>query len=86
MRWLRAEREACTHRPDRTATPRAEACEGCGSTFNLRVCAECGYVGCCESQAAHNRRHAREAGHPVIRSLPLAPTSFTWCYECRRYV
>ncbi|HZA26258.1 MAG TPA: UBP-type zinc finger domain-containing protein, partial [Actinomycetota bacterium] len=47
---------------------------------------ECGYVACCESQRAHNRQHAREARHPVIVSLPLGPHSFTWCYECARYV
>lgn len=86
MRWLRTQGEGCTHQPPETATPRAAACEACGSTFNLRVCAECGYVGCCESQRGHNRKHARESGHPVIRSLPLTPRSFTWCYDCGRYV
>lgn len=86
MRWLRTERKACTHWPSEVATPRAKACEDCGSRFNLRVCAECGYVGCCESQLGHDREHVAETGHPVIKSLPLTRSSFTWCYECRRYV
>jgi uncharacterized UBP type Zn finger protein len=77
---------ACTHATDRIAPPRAQACEECGSTFNLRVCTECGHVGCCESQLAHNTAHAKEAGHPVIKSMPVGERSFTWCYACRGYV
>jgi uncharacterized UBP type Zn finger protein len=76
----------CTHVPVSSAEPRGESCEACGSTRNLRMCAECGYVACCESQAGHNRIHARDSGHPVIKQLPLGPRSFTWCYECDRYV
>lgn len=86
MGFLRSKSEVCEHRSEALAQPRAKACEGCGSTFNLRSCAECGYVGCCESQQAHDRSHALEAGHPVIRSLPLSEGSFTWCYACDRYV
>ena len=77
---------ACEHVPAKTATPRATVCEGCGSTFNLRLCAECGYVGCCESQQSHDRTHALGSGHPVIKSLPISAGSFTWCYTCDRYV
>lgn len=76
----------CQHVTQTTAHPRAEACEGCGSSFNLRVCTECGHVGCCESQRAHNRAHYKASGHPIIKSMPLSDSSFTWCYECRRYV
>lgn len=79
-------REACTHQTETVATPRSDVCEDCGSRLNLRLCTECGYVGCCESQLGHDREHAHETGHPVIKSLPLRPGSFTWCYECKRYV
>ncbi len=72
--------------PTEAAEPRAEACEECGSTFNLRACTSCGHVGCCESQLGHNTAHAEASEHPVIRSMPLGPHSFTWCYECGRYV
>ena len=61
-------------------------CEACGATSSLRLCTECGHVGCCESQQSHGRRHALGEGHPVIKSLPLAKSSFTWCYTCDRYV
>jgi uncharacterized UBP type Zn finger protein len=77
---------ACTHATERIASPRTQACEECGSTLNLRVCTECGHVGCCESQLAHNTAHARETGHPVIRSMPVDERSFTWCYACGSYV
>ena len=77
---------SCPHAPGSVAAPRAEVCEACGSTFNLRMCTECGHVGCCESQAGHNTAHAGEAGHRVIMSMPLGDRSFTWCYECRAYV
>jgi uncharacterized UBP type Zn finger protein len=82
----KAEPAPCSHIPEDVVGPRADACEGCGSRTNLRVCVTCGHVGCCESQFGHNTVHARSAGHPIIRSLPLSPRSFTWCYECGRYV
>ncbi|MBI3521711.1 MAG: UBP-type zinc finger domain-containing protein [Chloroflexi bacterium] len=77
---------ACAHVPAELSAPRATACEGCGSTDRLRACATCGYVGCCESQQAHNTKHAKASDHPVIRSLPLGERSFTWCYSCDGYV
>lgn len=76
----------CGHDSGADVRPRAEACEGCGSTVNLRVCAVCGHVGCCESQLGHNTVHYRKSGHPIIRSMPVGPGSFTWCYECGRYL
>lgn len=83
---MTAHADACPHVQGKSAAPRAERCEGCGSTFNLRVCTTCGYVGCCESQQAHDRSHFQESGHPVIKSLPLREGNFTWCYGCRRYL
>jgi len=50
------------------------------------MCAECGFVGCCESQLGHDREHALGSDHPVIVSIPVGRSSFTWCYECGRYV
>lgn len=76
----------CPHVPAAFSDPRAEACERCGEVRNLRVCVGCGHVGCCESLNAHNTAHYRDSGHPVIRSLPLGEGSFTWCYECDRYL
>jgi len=80
------EKVECLHAGEHVARPRSAACEECGSTFNLRVCTECGHVGCCESQRGHNAAHYHQSGHPVIKSLPLGPGGFTWCYQCRRYI
>jgi uncharacterized UBP type Zn finger protein len=76
----------CPHVTGTTATPASATCEECGSRVNLRVCTECGHVGCCESQLGHNTAHFKASGHPVIRSLPLSDHSFTWCYACGAYV
>lgn len=76
----------CTHLPTTIAAPSGVICEECGSDHSLRLCAECGHVGCCESQASHARAHALSHHHPVIKSLPLEPKHFTWCYDCNKYV
>ncbi len=76
----------CTHVSGTMATPASTACQECGSGVSLRVCIECGHVGCCESQLAHDTAHFEASGHPVIRSLPLSDDSFTWCYTCASYV
>ncbi len=77
--------ELCPHLPAETAAPRSDRCEECGSRFSLRLCAQCGHVGCCESQIGHARAHALSKGHPVIYSVP-AGEGFTWCYVDRRYI
>jgi CPA1 family monovalent cation:H+ antiporter len=76
----------CPHVTGSIATPNSATCEECGSGTALRVCTECGHVGCCESQLAHDTAHFEGSGHPVIRSLPLSDDSFTWCYACASYV
>ncbi|HYR62100.1 MAG TPA: UBP-type zinc finger domain-containing protein [Actinomycetota bacterium] len=76
----------CSHVTATAAAPTSDTCEECGSGVALRMCTECGHVGCCESQLAHNTAHFRASGHPVIRSLPLSDSSFTWCYTCGAYV
>ena len=58
-----------------TELPEAVAgCEECLKTddqwLHLRICLECGKVGCCDSSPnRHASRHAGETGHPLIRSL-----------------
>jgi hypothetical protein len=58
---------------DPTAPPSGPGCVECLATggwwFNLRRCALCGHIGCCDSSPSrHASRHAAEAGHPVIRT------------------
>jgi uncharacterized UBP type Zn finger protein len=76
---------ACEHFPVDIAAPSGDQCQECGSRFNLRLCATCGHVGCCESQRGDAKRHALTQAHPVILSMP-AGRGFTWCYEEKRYV
>jgi CPA1 family monovalent cation:H+ antiporter len=89
MSWLRSLRggskTACTHVPDTRPDPVSTHCQECGSSYNLRMCAACGHVGCCESQAGHARRHAQTAQHPVIVAMPI-DRGFTWCYVENTYV
>ena len=59
-------------------------CEDClregGKWLHLRICLECGHVGCCDdSPARHASAHAHSAGHPIIRSLEPGET-WCWCY------
>jgi uncharacterized UBP type Zn finger protein len=76
---------ACPHSPETIAAAQSDRCQECGSTFNLRLCATCGHVGCCESQAGHGRAHALGQDHPVIVSIPVG-RGFTWCYAENRYL
>jgi uncharacterized UBP type Zn finger protein len=85
LRLFSGTKTACDHVPDPLAAPAADRCEECGSGFNLRMCATCGHVGCCESQAGHARRHALTEQHPVIVSMPVGQ-GFTWCYDENAYV
>ncbi len=47
---------------------------------HLRVCQECGHVGCCDnSPARHATRHFRGSTHPIIRSFEPGEDWF-YCY------
>ena len=76
---------SCPHVPAETAPAQSQICQECGSRFNVRLCATCGHVGCCESQAGHGRTHALGENHPVIYQTPQAE-GWIWCYEENAYV
>jgi len=57
-------------------------CEECLKTgdrwVHLRMCMECGKIGCCDSSPnRHASGHAREAAHPIVRS---AEPGEDWSY------
>ena len=59
-------------------------CEDClrigGRWLHLRMCTECGHIGCCDSSPnRHATAHANETSHPVIRSAEPGEDWF-WCY------
>ena len=78
---------ACTHLDQVKVTdlpPTVAGCEDCLKTgdpwLHLRICLECGHVGCCDdSPNRHGTHHARETGHPLIRSLEPGET-WSWCF------
>jgi uncharacterized UBP type Zn finger protein len=67
----------CTHLDHVRVTQLPEAVDGCEQCLktgdpwlHLRICLECGSVGCCDSSPnRHASSHARETGHPLIRSI-----------------
>jgi CPA1 family monovalent cation:H+ antiporter len=47
---------------------------------HLRLCLECGHVGCCDSsEFKHATAHFHDTGHPVMRSIEPGE-SWRWCY------
>lgn len=58
-----------------------DACLAEGTQWvHLRMCTECGNVGCCDSSPRrHAERHFEETGHPVMRSAE-PDQDWRWCY------
>jgi uncharacterized UBP type Zn finger protein len=75
----------CTHLNQiRKVKPSANGCEEClkiGSTWvHLRMCLECGHVGCCDSSPnKHATKHFHKTKHPIMRSVEPGE-SWGWCY------
>jgi uncharacterized UBP type Zn finger protein len=66
----------------RPRTP--EGCEEClrlgDEWVHLRLCEECGHVGCCDSSKnKHATKHYHATKHPVIASLQPGER-WKWCY------
>jgi uncharacterized UBP type Zn finger protein len=77
--------ETCSHLNQiKFAHTDKHACEDCiktGDTWvHLRLCLECGHVGCCDSSKnKHATKHFRRARHPLVRSIEPGE-SWVWCY------
>ena len=64
--------------------PRARGCEEClrdGTRWlHLRLCVECGHVGCCDSSPGrHATAHFHATSHPVMASWEPGER-WAWCY------
>ncbi len=78
----------CSHLKTITVTELPDAVDGCedclregGVWLHLRICLECGHVGCCDdSPGRHASHHAADARHPLIRSLERGE-EWCWCFE-----
>ncbi|WP_126583428.1 UBP-type zinc finger domain-containing protein [Tengunoibacter tsumagoiensis] len=77
--------KVCTHISHAgTATPHSSGCEEClrtgDSWVHLRLCLECGHVGCCDSSKnKHATKHFHATNHPVIQSIEPGE-DWRWCY------
>jgi uncharacterized UBP type Zn finger protein len=65
-------------------TPSSSGCEDClkigGSWVHLRMCLECGHVGCCDSSPhRHATAHYHATHHPAIASREPGET-WKYCY------
>jgi uncharacterized UBP type Zn finger protein len=77
----------CTHLNHVHVTELPESVDGCeeclamgGAWLHLRICLECGHVGCCDSSPGkHATAHEQGTGHPIIRSLEPGET-WSWCF------
>lgn len=56
-------------------------CVATGMTWvHLRMCLDCGHIGCCDSSPGnHAAGHFATTGHPVIRSVEPGE-AWRWCY------
>jgi len=77
--------ETCTHLKEIKITHTGKkGCEDClkmgDSWVHLRLCLECGYVGCCDSSKnKHATKHFHRSKHPLVRSLEPGER-WVWCY------
>ena len=67
-----------------TDHPNTNGCEEClklGDTWvHLRLCLECGSVGCCDSSKnKHATKHFHKSKHPLVRSIEPGE-QWVWCY------
>ena len=61
-----------------------DGCEECLQTgspwVHLRLCLNCGHVGCCDSSPnKHATKHFHQTKHPVIKSYQPGE-NWEWCY------
>ncbi|MCW2751778.1 MAG: Na+/H+ antiporter [Aeromicrobium sp.] len=78
---------ACEHLAAATTVPTPKTPTGCeeclaqgGDWVHLRLCMECGHVGCCDSsKGKHGTKHFEETGHPVMRSFEPGE-AWRWCF------
>jgi uncharacterized UBP type Zn finger protein len=65
-------------------TPSGSGCVEClqigGRWVHLRLCMNCGHVGCCDdSPNRHATAHFHSVGHPLIQSYEPGE-NWWWCY------
>lgn len=78
----------CQHLQSTAAVPEPHTREGCEDCIaegrsdwaHLRLCLDCGHVGCCDSSPSrHATAHFRTSRHPVVRSFEPGE-QWRWCF------
>ncbi|GGX56253.1 UBP-type zinc finger domain-containing protein [Streptomyces minutiscleroticus] len=77
----------CTHTdalPAVDPEPLSDTCRECQEAgthpVQLRLCLECGHVGCCDSSPLqHATEHYKQTGHPVMRTFEPGE-DWRWCF------
>jgi uncharacterized UBP type Zn finger protein len=77
----------CTHLDHVRVLELPESVDGCaeclasgGRWVHLRICLECGQVGCCDDSPGHHASgHAEATGHPIMRSIEPGE-DWAWCF------
>lgn len=77
----------CSHVTELQETDPASLSETCLECLaagthpvQLRLCLQCGHVGCCDSSPLrHATEHFKETGHPMMRSFEPGE-SWRWCF------
>ena len=75
----------CAHfdhvQPVRPSAPGCEECLKSGDEWvHLRLCMECGHVGCCDSSKnKHATQHFHSTRHPIIQSFQPGE-DWRWCF------
>ena len=78
-------KSVCSHLEQiQFSTTVKRGCEEClksgDSWVHLRLCMNCGHVGCCDSSKnKHATKHFHRTKHPLVRSLEPGE-SWIWCY------
>ena len=85
-------KSVCGHIKDhvKPVKPSSKGCEDCLKTgdswVHLRMCLECGHVGCCDSSKnRHARAHFDATRHPIIQSAERGE-KWRWCYLDETYL
>ena len=75
----------CAHVKEiRKVEPSGNGCKEClekGDTWvHLRLCLNCGHVGCCDSSKnKHATKHFHRSKHPIVQSIEPGE-NWRWCY------
>jgi uncharacterized UBP type Zn finger protein len=77
--------EVCTHTDEiKDVKAKTHGCEEClkihDTWVHLRLCRECGHVGCCDSSKnKHATKHFHATKHPIVQSIEPGEDWF-WYY------